>query len=394
MSTVETNPPVAPYFMRQPGKPFPPPEYADFRKLNGLAQVALPSGGRAWLITRHEDVRAVLTDPRISSDPSREGFPRPTATAGVPTPHEVPGWFVGSDAPDHTRLRKALISEFTIRRMKAIQGTVEEIVDGCIDRMLADGKREADLVNDFALAVPSLVIATMLGVPPADRKFFEAQSKVLVTISSEDEKRADASRQVHRYLNRLIALRRKRPADDMISRLVASGQVTDREIPGVAMLLLIAGHETTANNISLGAVTLMQNPQWIGDPRIVEELLRYHSVADLVLMRAVLEDIEIGGQLVRKGEGLVLLVAGANHDDAVFERAGEFDPSRSAQGHVAFGYGVHQCLGQNLVRIEMEVAYRKLFERIPTLEVAAPIATLPYKYDGVLFGLHNLPVRW
>jgi cytochrome P450 monooxygenase len=163
---------------------------------------------------------------------------------------------------------------------------------------------------------------------------------------------------------------------------------------GVLMLLLIAGHETTANNIGLGVTTLLTNPQWKGDDRVIEEVLRYHSVADLVCLRVAIEDVEIGGQLIRAGEGVVPLIAAANYDETVFECPHAFNPARTDRQHVAFGYGVHQCLGQNLVRMEMEVAFRALFERVPTLELAAPLSELAFKYDGVLFGLHALPVRW
>lgn len=270
---------------------------------------------------------------------------------------------------------------------------VEEIVDHAIDQMLAKGTT-AELVEDFSLTVPSLVISSLLGVPKVDRDFFEEKTKVLVTLTSTDEERDKASEHLLRYINRLITIKSKRPGDDLISKLLQGGLLTPQELSGVSMLLLIAGHETTANNISLGVVTLLQQRQWIDDDRMIEELLRYHSVADLVALRVAIEDVEIGGQLVRAGEGIVPLVVEARTTIRMFERPDEFDPSRSATGHVAFGYGVHQCLGQNLVRLEMDVAYRGLFKRIPTLEVAVPLEELQFKYDGVLFGLHALPVRW
>lgn len=391
MSSVESD--AIPFLLRRAGEPFPPREYDEIRQREGLVKATLPTGAAVWLVTRHDEVRAVLTNPRISSNPAREGFPDLGRTGGVPSATDVPGWFVALDQPDHGRFRKALIPEFTVRRIREMRPAIQEIVDGCLDAMLAAGNT-ADLVADFALSVPSLVISSLLGVPNVDRDFFEAKTRVLVTINSTDDERDDASRQLLRYLGRLIAIKAKRPGDDLISKLVAGGGMSPQEISGVAMLLLIAGHETTANNIALGVVTLLANPRWIGDDRAVEELLRFYSVADVVALRVAVEDVEIAGQLVRAGEGIVPLVAAANHDGAVFERPHEFDPSRSAQQHVAFGYGLHQCLGQNLVRVEMEIAYRSLFERVPTLELAQPVEELPFKYDGVLFGLHALPVRW
>jgi cytochrome P450 monooxygenase len=379
---------------RRPGEPFPPREYAGFRQHEGLIRSRLPSGATVWLVTRHEDVRTVLTDRRISSNPAHDGFPSLLGrTGGVPDTEEMPGWFVALDPPEHNRFRKTLIPEFSVRRIRELRPAIERIVAERIDAMLAGGN-SADLVSAFALPVPSLVISSLLGVPNVDREFFEAKTRVLVTTTSSDQDREDATKQLLRYLNRLIVIKKRRPGEDLISRLLAAGTMSDRELSGVSMLLLIAGHETTANNIALGVTTLLLNPEWQGDERAVEEILRYHSVADLVALRVAVEDVEIGGQLIKAGEGIVPLVASANHDDSAFGCPAHFDPGRSARHHVAFGYGVHQCLGQNLVRMEMEVAYSALFERIPTLELAQPAEDLPFKYDGVLFGLHSLPVRW
>ncbi|MFJ9774044.1 cytochrome P450 [Kitasatospora sp. NPDC101157] len=389
-----TGPRVVDFPLRRPGEAFPPPHYQDYRGERGLVVCHLPNGNRVWLVTRHEDVRAVLTDRRISSNPDHPGFPNISQTMGVPRQEQIPGWFVGLDSPEHDRFRKALIPEFTVRRVRELRPAVEQTVDRCIDGLLAAGT-EADLVADFALPVPSLVISALLGVPPVDRDFFESRTRTLVAIrSSTDQQRDTASRELLRYINRLVAIKQKWPGDDLISRLLATGAIDPREMSGVLMLLLIAGHETTANNIALGVVTLLAHPEWIGDPRVVEETLRFHSVADLVSLRVAVEDVEIAGQQVRAGEGIVALVAAANHDERAFACPHAFDPARTERHHVAFGYGVHQCLGQNLVRVEMEIAYRRLFERIPGLRLAVPAEELPYKYDGVLCGLHALPVRW
>jgi cytochrome P450 monooxygenase len=392
--TTSTGPTVVDFPLRTPEEPLPLSQYAGHRRHSGLVQSHLPNGVPIWLVTRHEDVRAVLTHPKISANPDNEGFPNVGETMGVPKQDQIPGWFVGLDSPEHDRFRKVLIPEFTVRRVRELRPAVERIVDERIDAMLAGGNT-ADLVNDFALPVPSLVISSLLGVPPADRDFFESRTRTLVAIrSSTDEQRATATRQLLRYINRLIAIKDKWRGDDLISRLLSTGQLSHEELSGVLLLLLIAGHETTANNIGLGVVTLLSHPQWAGDERAVEELLRLHSVADMVALRVAADDVEIAGQTIRKGEGIVPLLAAANHDTEVFGCPHAFDPERSERRHVAFGYGVHQCLGQNLVRVEMDVAYRKLFERIPTLELAVPLEELAFKYDGILFGLHELPVRW
>lgn len=372
---------------------FPPPDYARFRDQPGLARTTLPNGSPVWLVARHEDVRAALTDPRISSNPAHQGFPNPGRTGGVPSQADVPGWFVGLDPPEHNRFRKALIPEFTARRIRQMRPSIQRIVDGRIDAMLAEGNT-ADLVSAFALPVPSLVITDLLGVPYVDHEFFESKTRTLVTITSTDAERDAAGKEILRYLGRLIAIKRKRPGNDLTTRLLDVGMITSEELTGVTMLLLIAGHETTANNIALGVVTLLTNPQWIGDDRVAEELLRLHSVADIVALRTAVEDVEIGGQMIKAGEGVIPLLAGANHDPASFACPAEFKPDRTERQHVAFGYGIHLCLGHNLVRAEMEIAYRSLFERIPTLELAVPLDELSFKYDRVLFGLHTLPVRW
>ncbi|SDI17841.1 cytochrome P450 monooxygenase [Sinosporangium album] len=388
------QPRVVDFPLRRPGEPFPPPRYDDYRRHPGLVLSYLPNGNRVWLVTRHEDVRAVLTNKKISSNPDHTGFPNISDTMGVPRQEQIPGWFVGLDSPEHDRFRKALIPEFTVRRVREMRPAIERIVEERIDALLAGG-RTADLVADFALPVPSLVISTLLGVPPADREFFESRTRTLVAIrASTDRQRDTATKELLRYINRLVAIKEKWPGNDLISRLLATGTLSAQEMSGVLMLLLIAGHETTANNIALGVVTLLLNPAWVGDGRVVEETLRYHSVADLVSLRVAVEDVEVSGQLIRAGEGIIPLVAAANHDAEVFTCPHAFDPARTERHHVAFGYGVHQCLGQNLVRVEMEIAYRRLFERIPGLELAVPVEELPFKHDGVLCGLHELPVRW
>lgn len=379
--------------VRRPGEPFPPPQYEDYRSRPGMVFSTMPTGSKVWLATRYEDVRAVLTDKRISSNPAHEGFPSAGRTGGVPGQDQVPGWFVALDPPEHDRFRKALIPEFTVRRVRELRPAIQQVVDGVLDELVAKGG-EADLVRDFVAPVPSLVIAALLGVPEVDRPFFEENIRTLVTMSSTHEAREASTKYLLRYLNRLVKIKQHRPGDDLLSVMIAAGSLSVIEISGAAMLLLIAGQETTANNLALGAVTLLMNREWIGDERVVEEVLRYYSVANIVALRVATEDLEIGGQQIRAGEGIVPLLAAANFDDSKFGCPHEFDPTRSARHHVAFGYGVHQCLGQNLVRAELDIAYRSLFERLPDLELAVPVEELPFKYDGLIFGLNALPVRW
>ena len=379
---------------RLAGQPFPPPQYADLRERGCPVRSHLPNGQPVWLVSGYEDVRTVLTDERISANPDNPGFPRVARTGGVPTQEQIPGWFVGLDPPEHDRYRKVLIPEFSVRRMRHWRPVIQQTVDECVTALLEHGG-EADLVAAFSVAVPSRIIATILGVPLSDRGFYESRTQILVNLAnSTDEERTEAAQQLLRHINRLIAIKQKWPGDDLISRILATGVLAPRELSGVVMLLLIAGHETTANNISLGVLTLLRHPEWIGGEGIADEVVRFHSVADLVAMRTVLEDVDVGGRVLHAGEGVIPLLGSANHDGAVFDDPDRFCPGRSARGHVGFGYGVHQCLGQNLVRAEMECVFGTLFARIPTLRLACPPEDVSYKYDGTVFGVHSLPVAW
>ena len=389
MPAIETD--RLPFPRRIAGRLAPPDGYAGLRERPGLVRSELPGGDALWLVSRHEDVRAVLTDARFSSNPKHDGFPQIGKNGTVPD--GLPGWFVAYDPPDHARFRKALMPEFTLRRIREMRPAVQRVVDARIDELLASGD-SADLVARFAQPVPSLVICELLGVPYDDHEYFESRTQTLVTFGSTDAQRDRAAGELLEYLVGMIAEKERHPRADMISRLLAGGVMSPQELTGAALLLLIAGHETTANSIALGTVLLLLHPEWIGDERVVEEVLRYLSIADVVPLRVAVEDVEIGGQLIRAGEGVAPLVAAANHDGTVFPRPGRFDPGRPAKGHVAFGYGVHQCIGQHLGRVEMEIAFETLFRRVPGLRLSAPVEVLPFKLDSVLFGLHRLPVTW
>ncbi|WP_214319865.1 cytochrome P450 [Nonomuraea sediminis] len=381
--------------------PFAPPdEYRDYREEAPLVRASLP-GGEVWLVTRHAEAQQVLRGEGISTNPATPGHPNGALSPEPPSPEELEamrkfsvGQFIDLDPPEHTRFRKLLIPEFSVRRVRDMRPGIQEVVDGMIDAMLAKGS-PADLVEDFGLAVPSLVICQLLGVPYEDREFFQSRTRAL--LSGEG---FQAAFEIRQYLDDLFT---RDPGDDLIGRLYKGGQLTHDEIVGTAFLLLVAGHETTANMIPLGALSLLRRPGQLARlrenpdlwPMAVEELLRYHSIVDWVAFdRVATEDQEIGGQHVKKGEGIYVLGASANRDERVFERPDELDVERGARHHVAFGYGVHQCLGQNLARAELEIAYRTLFERIPGLGVEQADEELSFKYDSAIFGLKALPVTF
>ncbi|GAA2204702.1 cytochrome P450 [Nonomuraea monospora] len=382
----------------------PPPEYEALREEAPLVRATLPRG-EVWLVTRHAEAQQVLSGGGISTSPATPGHPG-SALHDAPSPEEaaalerfMTGHFIDLDPPEHTRFRRLLIPEFTVRRMKELRPGIQALVDGLIDDMVAAGS-EAELVQAFGLALPSLVICQLLGVPYDEREFFQSRTRRMLTPGEDFHA---AAYEIRDYLDGLVTSAEKAPRDDLLGRLITGGRLTHDELVGVMFLLLVAGHETTANMIPLAALTLMKHPAQLAAlredpgrwPMAVEELLRYHSIVDWAAFdRVAVEDQEIGGQLVRKGEGIFVLGASANRDERAFERPDEFDVERGARHHVAFGYGVHQCLGQNLARAELEIALRTLFERLPGLRLAVAEEELPAKYDGPIFGLTSMPVAW
>ncbi|MEV4563538.1 cytochrome P450 [Nonomuraea sp. NPDC049419] len=385
----------------------PPPEYEGWREQAPLVR-GETSRGEVWLVTRHAEAQQILAGSGFSTDPRTPGHPSAPDTATM-TPEEIAaahqmsvGFFIDHDPPEHTRFRRLLISEFTVRRVREMRPGIQRLADELLDDMIAKGD-QAELVEAYGLALPSLVICRLLGVPYADHDFFQSRTRMMVDAGADERARRAATFEIRSYLADLVTGVVAAPKDDLLGRLATGGKLTAEELTGVAFLLLVAGHETTANMIPLSAYTLLRNPDQLaalrenpdGWPAAVEELLRYHSIVDWVAFdRVAVEDQEIGGQLVRKGEGVYVLGASANRDERAFERPDDFDVQRGARHHVAFGYGVHQCLGQNLARAELEIALRTLFERLPGLRVTAPEEEMDPKYGKAIFGLTRMPVAW
>ncbi|MYU34131.1 cytochrome P450 [Streptomyces sp. SID8358] len=359
-----------------------------------------------WAVTGHAEQRALLADPRLSVDFSNPGFPSPVD----PRHHRGGGStdlsFVGMDDPEHARLRRMVSGAFTLKRVEALRPAVQRMTDTFIDQMLA-GPKPADLVQALALPLPSLVISDLLGVPYEDHAFFQRNSGTLVSAVATGEERHAAHTALAEYLDDLVAQKTAEPADDLLSTLggqVRAGELTRREAATMGVLLLLGGHETTANMISLGTLLLLHHPDQLAavrdaeDPQVVvgavEELLRYLSIVHLGRRRTALEDIEIAGQTIAAGEGVILLGELANRDPQVFEDPDRLDITRNARRHQAFGAGAHHCVGQPLARLELQVVYPTLFRRIPTLRPAVPLEDTRFKYDTVIYGLHELPVTW
>ncbi|MFD9966466.1 cytochrome P450 [Amycolatopsis sp. NPDC058986] len=400
MSTEETTmtqPAAEPLPMtRVPGRPFDPPaELAKLRQNQPLSRMAYPDGHVGWLATSHELVRAVLADSRFSAraDLAHPPLPGTGDSAGRPAP---PGIFTQTDPPEHTRYRRLLTGQFTVRRMRLLTERVEEITAACLDEMERAGDT-ADLRRAFALPIPGQVICELLGVPESGRERFQDEAQVLMQADSSPEERFAVYTAMQDYLRELVLAKRAEPTDDLLGGLAGS-DLTDEELTNIAFTLLGAGFDTTANMITLGAFALLENPALIPElagnaDAMVEELLRYLSIVPCTV-RVALEDVELAGQLVKAGEAVTVSVPAANHDPARFPDPEVLDPHRATAGHVAFGHGIHQCLGQQLARVEMRVALPALFARFPELRLAVPAGDVPLGTTMLIYGVHELPVTW
>jgi cytochrome P450 len=400
-------PETAPAFpMTRGGCPFdPPPELGRLQDEEPVSRVRLWDGSTPWLITRYDDVRAMLTDKRVSANSDLPGYPH--VSAGSAARRSRAKAFISMDDPDHAAQRRLLTSDFMVKKMEVLRPRVQRIVDELIDALLA-GPKPADLVETFALPLPSLVICELLGVPYTDRALFHRISKTIISRTTSPAESVAATEELLAYLASLVEKKNAEPGDDLLSRLAVeqfrTGAMTAEEIAVMGQLLLVAGHETTGNMIALGTVALLENPAQLAeirdadDPKLianaVEELLRYLNITHSGRRRVALEDLEIGGQLIRRGEGLIAANDIANRDEEVFPGADKLDVHRKARHHVAFGYGVHQCLGQPLARVELQVVYSTLYRRIPTLALAVGVDQLEFKHDMLVYGVHELPVTW
>jgi cytochrome P450 len=387
---------------RAAGCPFDPPPALQAQQDEGrLVKVRLWDGSTPWLVTRYEDQRALLLDPRVSADITSPGYPLQAPSNGK---NNIS--FILMDDPEHARLRRMVTAPFAVKRVQALRPGVQKIVDDLIDDLLAVGG-PVDLVQAFALPVPSLVICQLLGVPYADHDFFQENSKTLITRDAAMEDRMAAHGKLIGYLDELMGRKMTDPGDDLLSGLVervAAGDLTRQDAAQMGVLLLLAGHETTANMIALGTLALLEHPDQFAllrdtdDPKLVasavEELLRYLNIVHGGRRRAALADIEIAGQVIRAGEGVIMPNDIANRDPEAFPDPDRLDITRDARRHVAFGFGVHQCLGQPLARMELQVVYSTLYRRIPTLRLAAEVDSLPFKHDGSVYGVYELPVTW
>ncbi|TDE38078.1 cytochrome P450 [Nonomuraea mesophila] len=356
----------------------------------------------------------MLSDTRFSADKVRHREatslqPHEVAEMGTAQPQKKQvaeredGLFVFMDPPEHTRLRRLLTGQFTVRRMRELESRVTEIAVELIEAMKAAGTR-ADLVQAFALPLPSLVICELLGVDYADRRLFQERTAIGLNANATPEEQAVARAEMYTFMQRLVAAKRADPGDDLLSGLIhdADPPLTDAQLVDVAVILLNAGHETTANMLGLGTFALLEHPGQLealrADPALidntVEELLRFLSIIQLGVSRVTTEPVTLGGVDIPAGATVVIATPEVNRDPRHWADPDAFDVRRERTPHLAFGHGVHQCLGQQLARVEMRIGLSELISRLPDLRLAAPAEQVPLRNEMLIFGVHALPVTW
>ncbi len=379
----------------------PYPVYAALRARGPVHRVRIPEGADAWLVLGYEAGRALLADQRLSKHWSRA-----SPTLGV-SKVSAGSSMLGSDAPDHTRLRKLVAREFTPRRMEQLAPRIQEMTDELLDAMLAAPDRTADLVEALSFPLPMAVICELLGVPFQDREDFRTWSGQAVS-SIDPSVRASSTQAMTSYIAGLLAGKREKPADDLLSALIHTAdedgdRLSGEELIGMAWLLLVAGHETTVNLITNGVHSLLAHPGQLAALRAdfslidnaVEEILRFEGPVETPTYRFTTEPIEVGGTVIPGGGELVLVaMSDANRDPGRYPGGDRFDITRDARGHIAFGHGIHYCLGAPLARIEARTAIRSLLERCPDLRPAADPATLTWRAGMLMRGPLSLPVAW
>jgi cytochrome P450 len=383
----------------------PTPELREIREAEGVRTVVNAFGMEVFLVTRHEDIKDVLSDHERFSNGRPPGFVVPGAP-DVPEEEQASaraGNLLGLDPPEHQRLRRMLTAEFTIRRMKRLEPRVVEIVDAQLDAMEKAGP-PADLVASFALPIPSLVICELLGVPYDDRDDFQRRTARQLDLSIPIPERFELQRQGRAYMRSLVERARKQPGEDILGMLVRDHgtELTDDELIGIASLLLLAGHETTSNMLGLGTLALLRHPDQLAAVRddpdaigpAVEELLRWLSIVHSAIPRITTTDVEIAGVPIPAGELVFVSLPSGNRDPDFIDSPEVLDIRRGAPGHLAFGHGVHHCLGAPLARMEMRIAFPALLRRFPTLALAEDFADVPFRSFHFIYGLKSLEVTW
>ena len=379
-------------------RPFDPPQA--LRAEGPICRMAFPDGYEGWLVTGYQQGRKILADKRFSSAAAHKHMAFPSDRPSD-LDVDIPGLFEHMDPPDHTRFRRLLTGQFTLRRMRTLTPRIEEITAQYADAMLRKGA-PADLVADYSVPVSSQVICELLGVPLADRDRFEGNSENLLRLDIDPQEAQASLKDLIDLTGELLMRKKAEPAGDVLSVLVAGEDITLPEAIGATLLLLVAGHETTANMLSLGTYALLNNPDQMDLLRAdesliegaVEELLRYLTVVHVGVQRTPTEDVELDGVTLRKGETVLIHLPTANRDPNQFTDPDRLDVTQGGLGHLTFSHGIHQCLGQQLARLELRIGYTALLRNFPNLRLAGNPDEIPMRSDMAVYGVHRLPVAW
>jgi cytochrome P450 len=379
----------------------PPPELAEMQRHGPVGRIRLYGGEEAWVVLSYDACRRVLRSPDFSADFASPGYPRvhPTLT------HFAAGQLNHMDPPEHDTYRRMLAPEFMVKRVEQLRIVLSDMVEELIDGMMAAG-RGVDMINAMAISVPARVTCSLLGVPYSKRDFFVGCADQFLGGKASPDEVAAGRAGLRGLLREMIRAKRDNGDEDLLSRVVhdyvETGELEEEQLVGFAELLLGAGFDTTANMIGLGTLALLEHPDQFAALRddqtlmagAVEELLRYLTVPHLGRHRAATQDFEIDGHVLRAGEGVVVALNIANRDPEQFSDANTLDVRRENRSHLAFGFGVHACLGATLARLELEIVYAALIRRMPNLAVAVPVDQLEFKSDNAVYGLQQLPITW
>ncbi|MCT2582586.1 cytochrome P450 [Actinophytocola gossypii] len=374
----------------------PVPELGEVRAREPVSKINIPFGVNVWLVTGYEEAKAVLSDAKGYSN----DFANLVGQHGASENHS-PGGLGFADPPEHTRLRKLLTPEFTMRRLSRLTPGIKAIVDQRLDAMAAaDGP--VDLVEEFALPIPSLVICELLGVPYEDRADFQRLAMARFDLFAGATASLGAISESLEYLQGVVKKQRENPGDGLLGMIIKDhgDKVDDLELAGLADGVLTGGFETTASMLALGALVLLQDPDSFklvhdDDAAVhdfVEELLRYLTVVQVAFPRFARQDIEIAGAQIKEGDAVIVSLAAADRDPALGTDLESVDPTRPATSHLAFGYGVHRCIGAELARMELRAAYPALVRRFPSMRLATPAEDLNYRKVSIVYGVDRLPV--
>jgi cytochrome P450 len=375
--------------------------YDRMRQQAPAIQVTMPGGVTVWLVTRYEESRTLLADPTTTKVP--KNLPK-RFNIDMDQPEYFPALtahMLNSDPPDHTRLRTLVNKAFTSRTVERLRPRIERIIDDLLDEMA--GHDQVDLLDSYAFPLPNTVICELLGVPQGDRDTFRSWSNTLVSVEAS-EKVVMASEAMTTYLTDLIASKRANPAEDLLTALIQAvdegDRLDERELVSTSFLLMSAGHETTVNLIGNSMLALLRNPEQLAklrnDPSLlpcaVEEFLRYESPIDMTTLRLTTEPVRLGDVVIPADEAVFVSLCAVNRDISRFTRAGELDITRKGAGHLAFGHGIHYCLGAPLARLEGQLAIGKLISRFPHLALAVDPAKLRWRFSTLFRGLETFPV--